>query len=216
MCHNSDRSAIKIIGTKHRETANDIAIVQKCLKRACAADEARFHMKTPRFWLWLCYTRKDYDKEVKRRTRRWESAVANKRRVMIFAPSVYTKLTNNTMSFDEAVMHEVNHVFYMNFIGANTPQWLLEGIATLVDGSDRTHNWKGRPKMDRLYFSSKETNRKGKSDADIAGFYRSAHLATIGITRKIGMNGLISLLKTYSKNPKKATYLKLFAQFITN
>jgi hypothetical protein len=190
----------------------DIKIAEKYLDKAYALGERFFPGIKPKFTLMLCYSRKSYDKEVERKTRRWESGVSNKRRVVTFAPSAYEKLTNNKMSFEQIIIHEVNHIFYMDFVRVPTPQWLVEGIASLVDGSSKHWPRHGKPRIDHLYYSLRETNRGGLTDADITEFYRSSHIVTKRLVRKLGLNGLRSLLLRYSKRPTRLNYKKLFAE----
>ena len=205
---------IRVLGVKQEDMLHDTKVAEASLEKAYLLNELMFPGTKPQFKLVLCYTRKSYDGELKRRTQRWESGMSNKKRIITFAPSVYNRITNNKMGFYQVVLHETNHIFYMNFVGAFTPQWLMEGVASLVDGSDKYYKWTGKPDINSLAFSLKGSDRRGKKDFDITEFYRSSYLATKRIVNEIGVKRLISLLKEYSKQPIKKNYERLFYDFL--
>lgn len=189
----------------------DTVAIKGYLSKAYSLNQSRFSGITPNFKVVLCYSREDFNKEAEKKTERWEAAMADKKRIFIFAPSVFKKLTENNHSFYQTFTHEINHIFYMHFVGTFTPQWLMEGIAMLVDGTGKNLNWKGEPKLEYLAFSLKERWKiQSKSDSDALEFYRSGYLATKKLVNKLGMTGLASRLRIYSKRPVKANYQRLF------
>ncbi len=205
---------IKIIGPgEYEDVLKDKKITKMCLADACKTCGEMFLGVSPKFKLILCYSRKSYDETKGWKTKVWEVGRSNKRSITIFAPSVFKKLTDNQMSFRQVIMHEVNHVFCKNFV-AHAPLWLVEGVACMVDDSEKSYHWKGAPKLDHLYLSVNYMNRHVKRDVDILEFYRSAYLTTKKIIRIIGISGLIGLLKAYAKNPKK-NHKKLFSAYLS-
>lgn len=138
--------------------------------------------------------------------------MANKERIFIFAPSVWGRLADTPHSFEQILTHEMNHVFYMNFVGAHTPQWLIEGIAMLVDGTGKNMRWKGMPKIEYCAFSLKERWRiQSGSNADASEFYRSSYLVTKKLVDRMGIEGLVRALRSYAKRPTKINSRKLFS-----
>jgi hypothetical protein len=157
----------------------DIIAIKKYLSKAYALNKNIFPGITPNFKVVLCYSRGDFNKVAGKKTERWVAAIADKRRVFIFAPSVFKKLTENNHNFYQTFTHEINPIFYMHFVGAFTPQWLIEGMGMLVDGTGKNLHWEGEPKLEYLAFSLKERWKiQSKSDTEALEFYRSSYLAT--------------------------------------
>ncbi|MGD0728796.1 MAG: hypothetical protein ABR981_01850 [Candidatus Micrarchaeaceae archaeon] len=189
----------------------DIAITKKYFTRAYKLNQNMFSGITPNFRIVLCYSRKEFDKELGWKTGKWEAAVSDKRRIFIFAPSVWNRLTDNNHLFHQTLTHEMNHIFYENFVGAPTPQWLLEGLGMLVDGTGKNFGWKGKSKIKYLAFSLKERWKiQSKSNNDALEFYKSSYLATKRIVNKLGIQGLMKLVAKYAECPVKKSYDMVF------
>lgn len=199
-------------GSNLKVMRNDRMLVERYAKCACNVSQKIFNDTRVKFTIKLFYSRALYDKEMHRKTPRWEHAASDKNRVAIFAPSVYERATSQNLDMYKATLiHEISHIFYMQTMGTYTPRWLLEGLAMNIEGRDyrKEYGWSGDPRVDHLYFA-----KHGKTDKDISEFYRSSYLFTRIIINRIGLYGLSKLLLKYSTHPVKDNYERLFGNLL--
>ncbi len=195
-----------------KEELLDLAYVGRCVDAAEIANREvfRFYRKYPEFTVKLFYSRTMYDREMKRKTPRWEHCSTSKRCIAIFAPSAYERETTQRLRiYRKTLMHEVSHVFYMQAVGAFTPLWLLEGLAMNTEKRDyaREFKWNGSPKVEFLFFA-----KHPKDDGETKEFYRSSYLMTKALIKRMGIRYLMALLLKYSQNPVRVNYERLFVK----
>ncbi len=203
-----DYPIIKVADKSTKLKSSDKQFVTKCIKHAYVSNQKLFPHLSPNFYVLLFYSRKAFDKERECKTARWEHAFANKKRIAIFAPSVYERLTSHKLrEYCPTITHELSHIFYMNLVKTYTPRWLLEGLAMNMDG--RKYLWHGKFDTKYLYFSKINYEYIGK-------FYRSSYLMTKSLIKKKGKIELMRLISLYAKNPVKNNYLRLFNKEINS
>lgn len=152
------------------------------------------------------YSRADFNKEAGYVTRRWNCAFTSDQKVIIiFAPSVFERLTSYRLpSYLQTLIHEMNHIFYMNFVGTCTPIWLFEGLAMDMAGQDKRYRGQINTKYLRYSFAPEDF---GESDEDAKQFYRNSYLFTRLLIKKRGVQMIIDFLKSYRKTRTKRAYI---------
>ncbi len=178
----------------------------KHLTDAYRVNKKFFGIDVPKFQVKLFNTRAEFNKEVhQRKTPRWLAAYSNKRRIAIFMPSVFERLTSHRLSaYRQILTHEMNHVFYGNFVGHYAPIWLIEGLARNVAGQGRETN---EPvNTDYLFYTYSDK----KAYKNKAGAYHlcveNGYYFTKFILEKDGKSEIINFLRKYKVRKDKKVY----------
>ena len=155
------------------------------------------------------YSRADFNRECGYVTRKWNCAMTNNREVIIiFAPSVFEQLTNHKLSsYLQILIHEINHIFYDNFVGTYTPVWLSEGLAMNIAGQGKRYRGKIENKYLRYSFTKQDF---GESDEAARQYYRNSYLFTRLLIKKKGIRAIMSFLRSYRKHKTKKVYTTLY------
>ncbi len=156
------------------------------------------------------YSRADFDKQAGYKTKTWNCAFTSDQKIIvIFAPSVFERLTSHKLSgYLQTLIHEMNHIFYMNFVGTCTPIWLFEGLAMNMDELE-DKKCSGQINAAYLRYSFSKEDLK-ESDGDAKEFYRNSYLATRLLIKKRGIRAIMGFLKNYRKHRTKKTYDVLY------
>jgi len=185
-----------------------------CIKSAYKIDRKFWGTDAP-IKIKPIYSRSDFSREWGGTTRKWQCAfTSDKKVIVIFAPSVFGKLTNHKPSeYLQILIHEMNHIFYMDFVGATTPVWLLEGLAMYVSGQGKRYKGKSNGKYLRYSFTKKDLK---ESDEDARQYYRNSYLFTSILLKQKGKNTIIDFLKKYRKHRTKENYKALYKELFAN
>lgn len=151
------------------------------------------------------YSREDFNKEAGYATRKWNCAfTSDEKIIVIFAPSVFGRLTSHKLSsYLQVLIHETNHIFFMNLVGACTPLWLFEGLAMEMAGQDKRRRGQANVKYLRYSFAPENFE---ESDEDAEQFYRSSYLFTHMLIKKKGLRAIMDFLNSYKKYRTEKTY----------
>lgn len=142
----------------------------------------------------LVYSRQEYERDVKRKTERWEIAYTWDNFFIIFHPNVIESETNhNKDEFGKILIHEITHTI-INSINQNLLCWINEGVALYVAG--QTYPDKTIDIEDVTYFieNSFYKNSDLISFANHSGYEISFKLVKY-LSEKYGQMTITSLLK---------------------
>lgn len=131
----------------------NIKIEKKILKKAYNLNYKFMGIKIPKFKVILAYSRKEFDKLWGSKTEDFVSAFVKNDEIIIFAYEVINRETRwkNKNAFEEALVHEINHLFYQELRNDEyDPLWLSEGLATFIQ-----HNKKRGKYRDKLKITKK-------------------------------------------------------------
>lgn len=174
------------------------------ISRAYSLNKKFWGTDVPIIKIKLVYTRKEFDKEWGSKTERWLPAMADENRIVIFAPSVFERLTDHKLSFySSTLVHEINHAFYMHLISTK-PVWIMEGLAAVVAKQGR--NWRGKIDQRYLFYTYRNKNMRGKA---AKWFYRASYLMTKKLIESKGKKEIISSLRRYGQHPDINMYMQL-------
>lgn len=83
--------------------------------------------------IFFVYSRDEMNKSVKKETPEWFVGGAGSDSVVIFSPTIFSKVSNHPKSdFLPVLTHEIAHIFTKSNFKFKYPIWLYEGIAGLV------------------------------------------------------------------------------------
>ncbi len=151
------------------------------------------------------YTRKAFDKEWGGKTERWQCAMANQHRIVVFAPSVFERLTCYKLHhYGQHLAHEVNHSFYEAIVHSYKPVWLMEGLAMVFARQGR--HWRGRIDERYLFYTYRN---KGMKDREALRFYRNSYLMTERLLKANGRKKVLAAIRAYAKDPDLKAYARL-------
>lgn len=95
-----------------------------------------FDFDLDEFSIYVCKTRKKYDKELNKKTELWDVANTNnqKNRICILHPEAFKKESNHPKSdFPLTLKHELTHLFIAKLSQKKAaPKWLNEGTAYYI------------------------------------------------------------------------------------
>lgn len=155
------------------------------------------------------YSRADFNRECGYATRKWNCAMTNDNEVIIiFAPSVFEQLTNHKLSsYLQTLTHEINHIFYHNFVGTYKPVWLSEGLAMYVAKQGEKYKGKINSRYLRYSFTPKDFE---ESDESARQYYRNSYLFTRLLIKKKGVQAIMNFLRSYRKQRTEKAYNVLY------
>lgn len=186
----------------------DRRIFNLFIKRVYALNRKFWGIDVPIIKIKLVYTREVFDKEWGSKTDRWLCAMANKNRIVMFAPSVFEQLTDYKLSYYVPTLsHEINHTFYETLVNACKPIWLMEGLAMLVAKENR--HWHGKIDLSYLFYTYRNKDMSGET---AKRFYRNSYLMTKKLTRTKGKKEIMKFLKKYKQHPNAHTYMQFKKQ----
>ena len=132
----------------------------------------------------------------------------NNRKITMFAPSVCERFTAHKPSdIPPTLIHEINHMFYLEFAGTVLPVWLSDGLAENMARPGRKPG-----KIDRKYliYAYKDTEFMQKSHEYVRQCYRNSYLFTHLLLKKKGKRSVMEFLKEFRKHKDRKTYDALF------
>lgn len=181
----------------------DQKIFSQQIKKTYAMNRTFWGIDVPLIKIKLVYTRKDFDMEWGSKTERWLCAMANKNRIVVFAPSVFERLTDYKISYyTQTLIHEINHTFYETLVGAYKPVWFMEGLAMVMAGG---RNWRGKIDPKYLFYTYRNKDMTGEIAKQ---FYRNSYLMVKKLIKMNGKDNVIKFLKRYKKSPNARNYLR--------
>jgi len=144
--------------------------------------------------IYFCYSRKEFEKFVKRSTPEWLVGVSGSKEVVILSPSVFAKASNHPKSdFYPVLTHEVAHVFLNQLYGFNQPVWLREGIPGYIASQYKIREIvsKNVQQLDALH---------GKNSWDKTNNYPQAFHFTKYLIDSFGKKKILTLISTLDTN----------------
>lgn len=199
---------------------NDDKYFDKICKKAYAINKKFFGFDI-KYTCKLVYSRKEMDKEWRGKTDHNFVAFAWKNKIIIFARSVFEKECSHKLeNYQNIVIHEMNHLFYYNMMGAYKPSWIFEGLALNLQNYYKTTRIKKIDKKCLLYTNRKiilegfDKNSSKNNYEHMNNFYDTSYLAVKMLLKRLGKTKFINLLKLCSKKPNKNNYLKIFKSYL--
>ncbi|MFH0875727.1 MAG: hypothetical protein V1859_07350 [archaeon] len=167
----------------------------------------------------VCYTREEFDKFSGIKSEIWHQAMVinKKKKFVLFSPSVRDKLAVTKLpkhpSFESLFDHEINHIFYITYVGNSKPLWLCEGYATYMMDTKIINFFKKQIKIinstnkkDYLLYRP----RKDKYNKYNSQMYVLSTLLVGYLIEKYGHEKLILLIKEYKKVQNRVALEKNF------
>lgn len=106
-------------------------------------------IEIPKFEIKLVYSREKFEKIWGYKTSDYVSAFAKDDNIVIFSYGVFETETKwSKEKFEEALIHEINHLFYQELRDDEyDPLWLSEGLATFMQHKKKKHSYKKQLKI---------------------------------------------------------------------
>lgn len=189
--------------------------LEKIFSRSFEANRKLFGRKPKKFDIIVCDTEKEFKNQAKYYYFKWATAtVLRDNNLITRSPDFVEKIGRWKKSdFQNLMIHEMNHVFWMDFYGLTKPCWLLEGLACyigrnfLLSKKDLLmlivkHNVDHRI-LDYRYLERNFKEGHYPRYPVWAGF-------TDFISKKYSERNLIETMDRYIKNPSLSNYKRSF------
>lgn len=178
-----------MIYDEKKDRNNSLFIEQ--LKKAYEINERFWKIKIPKFQVKVIYKRKEMDREWGEKTNKYFSAFAWQNRLVIFSRSVFEKVTPHKLnSYQDLLIHEINHLFYQYFVETYKPSWIFEGLALNLEEKFKVTKIKKINKRYLMYSYDPEFYWKHTQE-----FYEISYLAVKKLLKSLGKEKIFKLLK---------------------
>jgi len=190
---------------------SDATTISRTAKSAYSFNRRFFETDIKRkFKIIICYSRKELDKEWGGPTESWLVACADYGRIATFPDRLIRKYSprKDVGNLQSMLNHEISHQFYYQIVKGCKPSWLIEGLATQIDGYglNRADNRLLKRQRPPLLYS-----HTGKTYWKHAEFlYPMGHAAVTYLMRKHGKAKMLRLLALYSKTRTKKGFEAAF------
>lgn len=156
----------------------------------------------------FCYSRQEFDKYIKRKSPVWMVGVAGENNIIIFSPSIFSKVSNHPQSdFVFVLTHEIAHIFTRSMFGKIKPVWLNEGISGYV-----AEQYKNR-KFTRKMFQKFE-KMHNKNDWEKYHNYSQAYSYSKYFIESTGKKPFFKLLVKLSNDDSYKIFCEKFEKII--
>ena len=159
----------------------------------------------------LVYSRKQYDKKVKRKTKRWEIANTSNNSFIIFHPDFIESETDHKKEeFDCILTHEIAHVI-TNSINSIFLNWISEGIAQYIADQKPSTKYVKQSNVNHFIKNNFYKNSNYQDFISHEGYEVSYWLIKY-ILEKYGKKNISSLINTKNNSNSKNQLEEIFSK----
>lgn len=176
-----------------------------------------FKIKPKSFKIIIVYSREEFNKKAGFKTEEWSDGYVKGKTLIMFSPSVrdeFVKTGGHYWEYDYFLDHEINHFFYISFVGSYNPVWLSEGYATyMMKENNQASLTKekmrslGNPNKFLFYRYIKKSYFKYANEFYSISFYLIKYLI-----ENFGHKKVLELIEEFAKKPYKKDLDESFKQ----
>jgi len=186
---------------------SDIAKISKIAKSAYSFNRRFFGTNIKKkFKIVICYSRKELDKEWRGPTESWLVACADYGRIATFPDKLIRKYSprKDVGNLQSMLNHEISHQFYYQIAKGCKPSWLIEGLATQIDGYRLNRKDKELLRNQRPPLLYSHTGKSYWKHAEL--LYPMGYAAVRYLMRKHGKTKMLRMLAIFSKKSTKSGF----------
>lgn len=160
--------------------------------------------------IYFVYSRKEMNESVKKETPEWFVGGAGSDSIVIFSPSVFSKVSNHPESdFVPVLSHEIAHIFTKSNFKFRYPVWLYEGVAGYV-----AEQYKLRPlyKKNVQKFSLLHDQLNWQKNTN----YQQAYLFTKYLFNRFGKEKCFELISNLDEIDDFKTFTQKFDLYLNS
>ena len=205
----------KFFTINYRENDDTINKLFTSIKKAEEKYYNIFKIKPKPHKIIVVYSRKEFDKQSGYKSEPWSEGIVKKPKFVMFSPSAreeYVKSIDGKFhSYDSFFDHEINHIFYISFVGSHNPFWLCEGYATYMMKMDLSRfNTLELHKLENPEFYLFHRLMYNKFNQHSLVFYAVGCFFVKYLVEEFGHETLFKLITEFKTNPYKKPFEKKF------
>ncbi len=208
----------KFFQINYRKKDKTIAQLFSSIEKAEEKYYKIFKVKPNKYTIIVCYSRDEFSEQVGYKSPSWEQGTVIKNKLIMFSPLVRDKLVVTKLpkqwDYDTFFDHEINHFFYISYVGNYKPLWLSEGYATYMMNEEMIQFLRGRIKNTKkiknpmrflVYWPRESTYEKYNAE-----IFTISTLFVGYLIENFGHKKIISLIKAYKTTLNKKDFEKDF------
>jgi len=206
------KRAVKFAELKSSKTVSDK--IKKLLISSYDKNKQLFgRAPNKKFKIVICNSQEEWKKESKYYYYPWGAGTVLRDMTLVVKGQKFLKRSDR--KYKTLLDHEMNHVFFGFFYKTTKPAWILEGLASTIEGPLLENKSLKKVKWQNisykiLQYRYLERNFQNKKDIMFMySVWRDFILYLTGNKPKM----IVRFMDSYIKNPTKANYKKLFYKF---
>ena len=205
----------KFFTINYRESDETVNQLLEPIKKAEEKYYKIFKIKPDFHKIIVVYSRKEFDKKSGFKSEPWSEGIVKKPKVVMFSPSVrkeYVKTMDGKFhSYDSFFDHEINHIFYISYVGSHSPFWLCEGYATyMMDMNLSRFDTLELQKLGNPEFYLFHRLMYNRFNQHSLLFYAVGCFFVKYLVEEFGHDTLLDLITAFKNNPYKKSFEKNF------